>query len=263
MNRLSLGVPVLVLASVFAPGCKKGGDLPPEADYIVRSLDLKLVGATVVVQGQRGVFQKNPWNAQTDVAAVTLKLPRTGPSAVGDLKVEIQTPCGVKLLPLKGDLDEAKEKELRGYSGPIGVMTTLQGDVPARTDVWVDAGQQKVAVGQATLTPREGVAAVYDIACQASSPVTIDGAEVGKVDAAATKDKSLFVTAKKAVCYHRELAGYGSGAGAGPVILKGAQVYVMENSRIDYFLKKAPDSVQVGAKGGTTYKVELYETPCP
>ncbi len=79
MKRLAPLLAPVLLAALALQGCKRKPNVPPELTYLLRAKDLSLVGTTVVVGGKRTTFKRQPWNAQGDIAAAEVALPRTGP----------------------------------------------------------------------------------------------------------------------------------------------------------------------------------------
>lgn len=262
MSRVRFVLGGLFLTCVAIPACKGKPALPEEFEYMFWSTDKRLIGATLLAQGRRAVFK----DERGQSALAKLMIPRTGPLVGEDVKAEIQTPCGVREIPLKGDLTAARETEERtSIAGFIRIDVTTESAVPASVDVWTDAKGQKIGIGKAvfdgpapSFVIREGYLSLFDAGCEASYPVTIGGAEIGKVEAAKIANKSLFITAKKDVCYHYEAVAYGGYPATGGVQLKGSQVHVIEKDRIEYFLTNAPSTLN-----GPERRVwELVEAPC-
>ncbi len=149
----------------------------------------------------------------------------------------------MKTLGLKGDVTPQREEESRGRDPSLYVMVTGAAAPPAGMDVWMDARGHKVRVGEATFTEEQS--RLYDAACKAESPVFVDAEQVGTLDAKNAAGKSLFVSGRKGVCYSLESVAYGGSAQSYRTVLRGAQVHLINEGKIEYFLKKAPNSLQV------------------
>jgi hypothetical protein len=256
---------MVLLSSLALAACKGKPDLPPTLDYLVQSKDLSLVGVTLVSSGQRAPFERMRWNSDSDIARATVKLPRTGPSLLGSLELELTTPCGTKKVPLKVTQTAADEEKVRGYGGPFYVDVEGKVELPPRVDVWVDAEPKaKIQLGTAELGA--GKTALFDPACSATSPVKAGGNEIGTFTPPADpKKESVFITTRKDVCYSLEFVVYSKrdDGGGSARLLRGAQVYTISSGDIEYFLRKAPSSVQTSS--GTPLKTaqELVAVPCP
>lgn len=271
MSRQPIVHACVLLTCLAAAACDRKPPLPADVEYIIRSNDLGLVGASVLAQGQRGVFKHEGGLGLPESALAKVTVPRAGPLLGADLKAELQTPCGVKLIPLKANLTAAQESEQRTspFSG-VDVTVTPESAPPAAVDVWTDAKGQRIGIGKAMFdgpapryVPTEGSLALFDVSCQASYPVTVAGAEVGKVEAAQLVGKSLFITAKKDACYHYEAVAYGNAPANSGTLLKGSQVHFLKKDKIEYFLTKAPSTLN-GPAGGVLQREiwELVEAPC-
>jgi hypothetical protein len=180
--------------------------------------------------------------------------------ALSDLNVELQTPCGKKLIPLETDATEAAEQAARTGDSSFHTMVTPESAVPASLRVWMDTAGHKVRIGEKTF---EGESALlFEPECKVSSPVMVDAEQVGTFEAKSAAGKGLFVTGRKDTCYSYEDVAYGEAVAGRPRILRGAQVHMLDESKVHYFLKKAPSSVPAGAFG-EAYLRELVQVPCP
>lgn len=267
MNLMPFAHLALLLMCLAVPACNRKPPLPADVEYMIRSKDLGLVGASVLAQGQRGVFRHNGGLGLPQSAIAKVTVPRSGPLLGAELVAELQTPCGVKLIPLKGNVSPAQETDQRKspFTG-VDITVTPESAPPPAVDVWTDAKEQKIGLGKAIFTgpkpdyvPKEGYLSLFDVSCQASFPVTVAGAEVGKVEAAQLREKSLFITAKKDVCYRYAEVVYGDGHAGSGTLLKGSQVHILPKDKIDYFLREAPSTGRAKVQGRNW---ELLEAPC-
>lgn len=257
MKRLACLLAPLLLLALAQPACtrKPKPDPGPTLHYQLVSKDASLAGETVVVLGERRELKHG-----ADGAYAQLSFPRSGPSALGGMSLEIPTPCGTKSIALAADITAQQEEDARRDATVLTVTVTPRAARPAFMEVWLDAGGQKVRVGEAEL--QRAQARLYEPGCKESSPVLVDGQPVGALDGKALDGKALFITGRKGVCYSLGTVVYGSVGGA-PVILRDAQVHLIKDGPIDYFLKKAPAVIPGSPGKGPKLLRELAESPCP
>ncbi len=244
----------VLLIGLALPGCKKKPVLPPEMSYALETRDLSLVGHTLVVLGQRREIKQGGGTAHA-----SFDLLRAGPSALGEMKIEVPTPCGPRQIPLETSTTAKEEEDARASIPVMNLTVTAKSALPPFIDVWLDARGQKVRVGDAELTRERNQ--LHEPDCKEASPVLVDGQEVGTLQGKAMTGKALFITGRKGVCHALASVRYGAGIAGAPTMLQDAQVHVIDDGPIEYFLKAAPVVVQKAGKATPRYR-ELVEAPC-
>ncbi len=254
MKTLARVITPVLLIGLAQPGCKKKPVLPPAMFYALETKDLSLVGRTVVVLGQRAEIKRGGGTAHA-----SFELPRTGPSALGEMKIEVPTPCGPRQIPLETSTTAKEEEDARASVSVMNLAVTAKGALPPFIDVWLDAKGQKVRVGDAELTRQYNQ--LHEPDCKEASPVLVDGQEVGTLQGKAMTGRALFITGRKGVCHSLADVRYGAGVAGAPTLLQNAQVHVIDDGPIEYFLTAAPPVVQAAGKTTPRYR-ELVEAPC-
>ncbi len=254
MKALAHALTPFLLLGLAQPGCKKKPDLPPALSYALETKDLSLAGSTLVVLGQRKEIKRVGGTAHA-----SFDLPRRGPSALGEMKIEVPTPCGPKYIPLRTSTTAKEEEEARAGVVVMNLTVTAESALPPSIEVWLDAKGQKVLVGAAELTREHNY--LHEPDCKEASPVLVDGQEVGTLQGKAMTQKALFITGRKSICYALAEVGYGAGIAGAPTMLQNAQVHVIKEGPIDYFLRQAPSIIQTAGKKTPQYR-ELLEAPC-
>ncbi len=250
-------VPALAFLAMVA-GCKKKHEPSKSITYWLAATDPSLVGARIGAFDQKASFAKEGYTASGDPnVTARISLPRTGPSGLAALAIELDTPCGTKLIPLIARQTSAEEEVVRKspYDLPFSVDVKPKEALPACTRVWLDGGKEKVKVGSLDLV--QGKNAVFNLTCGPKPKVMAGGTELGTLEAAPdAKDAGVFVTAKNNACYSYEGVAYGGGSSTRR-IFKGKHVYELSHGDIDYFLARAPST-----KSGSSFVFELLDVPC-
>jgi hypothetical protein len=252
MIERSLLVVLLALAAC-------GKSAPKKRTLEVRVRTGALVGATITVDGQR------KWIADQDPSYQYFTLSEKASTTV---QVEMDTPCGPR--PLAGVV-QAPDPNQRCEGERICVVLSLPdgADTGRRIPVWTDAPAGTVKVGETVAAPI-GLRAPD---CAARIPVTIDGKEVGVLEAdkgaksiagVDAKVEGVFVTATADACYRLSSIAYGEAPSQGSRILRGGNVYPLADGSIEFFLEAAPDTVMANPKYETGKTLtELVRVDCP
>jgi hypothetical protein len=205
----------------------------------------------------KGTFQKVDWSEGVQVARTELSLPRKGPAVLGVVGLDLQTPCGQKLLPLAVEQTAADEQEAR--ANRVSFYVDVRADpLPGGVDVLVDRTKSPaVQVGKLSITAERTT--LHELGC-AGGPVevTVAGQKVATaVPAAVAGKQSLFITPDAAACYSSQLVSYGVDPGSGRSILTGKNVYWI-GGLVEHFMRPAPEKSRLGDA-----RYELVSTPCP
>jgi hypothetical protein len=252
-------------ATIPLGGCNKRE--PKESLYFVETKDLGYVGATVVAQGVRATLDLKTGSG-TPTAQATLRLPASAPPVGQELQLELQTPCGEKLVSVRTDLTAEKEQRARQDGSASYVKIDAPPPAPLSIFAWVD-GTEPAKLGDAELRAG-GMTAVFDPACKATVPVTMSGKEVGSYSYVPPKPlpfkpslprhAGVFVTGQKDACYTLTSVSYSNRSDNQSFArkLKDAQVYPLDQGDADirYFLTPAPSS------GSDSVVMELVKGNC-
>ena len=253
---------VLVPALAFlamVPGCKKKHEPSKTITYWLTATDASLVGARIGAFDQKASFAKEGYTASGDPnVTARISLPRTGPSGLAALAIELDTPCGTTLIPLIAKQTSAEEEVVRKspYDLPFSVEVKPKEPLPARTTIWLDGSKENVKVGSLDLV--QGKNTVFNnLTCGPKPKVMAAGTELGTLEVAPeAKDVGVFVTAKNNACYSYEGVAYG-GDPSTRRMFKGKHLYELSHGNIEHFLARAPST-----KSGTSFVFELLEVPC-
>lgn len=212
----------------------------------------------------------------------------------GALALERKTPCGDRSVrlepsePLTRDWEERAlaQSQREGRYMPVFHVELADTEALPTTNVWYIAPQFPLAadvtvtIGQASFTlPRHydptgrspAPTTVFDLGCQASHSVKVDGRDVGTIEIGADGPPKGLVINERGGClrfanvlYRYADSPYQDVPGDDPGWarqLQGSILPLRKVDRIDHFLEAAPDA-KTAQRHNLFSVIELVETPC-